>query len=233
MFLLVIRLTSLKFFIYVWLKLNVISVTTLTGDKMSFVLVQWLNEVIADCADFGDWPELFMEVNITVSGGVYDYSIPVNYPIQSILEVAFDSDPAPLELRDIHYMRVLERAATNNGTPRQFTIKNTDSKGGPKITVHPSPTTAHQTAGKVLDVALYKKPELLNCNSISVRPEFPANLLIQGLYSKAILDENSGEANRSSEAEFMLYERLKQQAINRYTADTGTDIYITPTGFRR
>ncbi len=214
-------------------KLGINTVTVLTGDKTALVLLQFLNEVITECSDFGDWPELFQEVSVLASAGVADYSLPINFPVQSIYEVAFDSDPAPLEYREINYMRVLERASTNNGTPRQFTIKDVDSKGNPRITVHPTPTTAHQATAKAFDVALYKKPELLTTNNVAKRPEFPANLLIQGLYAYALLDENSGQANRTSEAAFRLYYKIMQQALNRYTTDTGSDVYFTPTGYRR
>lgn len=214
-------------------KLSINTVSVLTGDKQSLVLLQYLNEVIAECADFGDWPELYKEVIVLASAATATYSLSTTYPIQSIFEVAFDSDPAPLEYREITYMRVLARAATNNGTPRQFTIKDTDSKGNPKITVHPTPTTAHQTSGKSFNIALYKKPELLTTNDIATRPEFAANLLIQGLYAYALLDENSGEHTSTSKAAFDLYYKIRQQSLNRYTSDTGTDVYFTPTGSRR
>ena len=214
-------------------KLGINTVQLLTQDKTSQVLLQFLNEVITECADLGDWPQFFKEVNVPVSAAVKTYSLPINFPVQNIYEIAFDKDPAPLEYREVNYMRVLGRAATNNGTPRQFTIKGTDAKGNPEFTVHPTPTTAHQTDGKVFDVALYKKPSLITTNQIALVLDLPANLLIQGLFAYALLDENSGEESRTTQRAFDLYYNLRQQALNRYTADTGTDVFFTPTGFRR
>ena len=227
------RLCVLEIINEVRQKLGVNTVSLLTQDKLSRTLLQFLNEIITECTDFGNWPQYYNEVSVPVSAAVKTYSLPVNFPIQNIHEVAFDDDPAALEYRDIEYMRVLGRAATNNGTPRQYTIKGTDAKGNPEFTVHPTPTTAAQTAGKVFDVALYKKPALITTNQIAHIPELPANLLIQGLFARALLDENAGEEDRTSTRNLELFYSLRQQALNRYTADTGGDVYFTPILSRR
>lgn len=229
-----LKLTVLEIINEVRRKFDLNTVEVLTGDKYSRLYIQFLNEIITDCSDFGDWAELYKEVTVLVSAAQATYSLGLGYPVQSILEIAFDTDPAPLEYREISDLRILGRVRNNsNGTPRQFTIKGVDSRGNPEFTVYPTPTTAHQTSAKTFDVALYKKPELLTTNSIANRPDFPANLLIQGLYAYALLDENSGAPTMTTDAAFALYEQIKKQSHNRYTTDTGTDVWFTPNGQRR
>jgi len=228
-----IRLTVLEIINEIRRKMSINTVTTLSADKYSLILLQFLNEIITECSDFDDWPELYDEINVPVSAGVKTYSLNVTFPIQSIYEIAFDTDAAALEYRDIVDIRVLGRSGTSNGTPRQFAIKGTDTRGNPEFTVHPTPTTAHQASAKVFDVAVYKKIELFTTNDLSKRPQFPANLLIQGLYAYALLDENSGAGTDATESAFALYYKLMREANNRYTSDTGHDVFFTPTSFRR
>lgn len=228
-----IRLTTLDIINEIRRLMSINTVTTLSADKYSLVLLRLLNHVITECLDDGDWPETYREITVLASAGTKTYSLGVPYPVQNIYEIAFDTDAAALEYRDLVDIRVLGRSGTTNGTPRQWTIKGTDNAGNPEFTVHPTPTTAHQTDGKVFDIALYKKVELLTTNDLSKRPDLPANLLIQGLYAHALLDENSGAGTDATESAFQLYYKIMREARNRYTSDTGHDIFFTPTGYRR
>ena len=66
----------------------------------------------------------------------------------------------------------------------------------------------------------------------SAVPAFPARVLVQGTYAKALLEENGGEPTPQYQTAYAEYIRMRSEALNRFNADTGTDIYFTPTGSR-
>ena len=78
------------------------------------------------------------------------------------------------------------------------------------------------------DIAYYKKPSLYITSDVSAVPAFPARMLIQGLYAKALLEENGGEPTREFQAAELAYLRMRGEALNRFNADTGTDLRVVP-----
>ena len=201
------------------------TVTALTDTKQSGVLLQLLNEVVADANDHGDWQEMFAEVVVSASPAQFNYGLGLDSPVQNILEISVSGQPAPLLYQDIREMRRLIRVGTT-GTPRHFTLIGTDSQENPKFEVSPIPSTA--AASAAFTVLYYKKPAMFTTSDAAVTPDFPANMLIQGLYAMAILHENGGERTREFDAEFTKYEKIRGQALNRYTVDTGNEIYFVP-----
>ena len=198
---------------------------TLTPTKLATVLLDLLNDVIDEVSDYGDWPQMFREVDVTASSSAGSYEVVVSSQVKNIYEIVWDNDVAPLEVRTIEDMRRLQRLASF-GTPRQFAIVGV-SGVNPLFRVYPIPTTA-----ATFDIAYYKKPSLLGTTDVSAVPAFPSRVLVQGLYAKALLEENGGEPTREYQAAYGEYTNMRTESLNRFTADTGTDFYLVPTGDR-
>ncbi len=206
-------------------KLHINTVSATTDTKMATVMVQFLNEIIADISDFGDWQEFYNETVVTAVSGQSEYELGLTSPIKSIIEIAVSGQIAPLYYTDIRDINRLIRVNTT-GVPRWFSLVGMDSQENPKFRVSPVPGSSED--GDDMRVYYYDKPRLYTTSDDSEVPDLPANLVIQGLYAKALLFENGGEPTTEFQAEMQLYERLKQQALNRYTTDTGTDVFIVP-----
>ena len=205
------------------LHLNAVSATTDT--KLATILVDKLNEVIADVADFGDWQEMYAETTVSCSANQGTYGLGLDSPIQSVLEVVVSGEIAPLLQQEVREILRLQRL-NQSGLPRHFALVGTDSQENPQFRVSPIPSTAEASAN--FTISYYKKPAMLTTSDDATTPDFPANVLIQGLYAAAVLHENGGEPSQEFQAEQAKYERLRQQALNRYNADTGTDVFFTP-----
>jgi len=111
-------------------KLGVDESTFLTDTKFTTVLLDFLNDVIDECNDYGDWPQMFREVLVTASSSVESYKVIVSANVKNIYEIhwantAGESQPggqvAPLEVRTIEDMRRLQKTR-GFGQPRQFAI---------------------------------------------------------------------------------------------------------------
>lgn len=206
-------------------KLGVGQSSSLTERAFTTVLLDLLNDVIDEVSDFSDWQQMFREATVTAQTSVGTYELSVSAQVKNIYEIVWNNDIAPLEVRGIEDMRRLGRLSST-GTPRQFAIVGV-SGVNPLFRVYPIPNTA-----ATFDVAYYKKPSLLTTTSVSAVPAFPSRMLVQGLYAKALLEENGGEQTREYQVAYSEYERMRKEAANRFTADTGTDIYLVPTGSR-
>lgn len=222
------RQTVLQIINQVQRLIGVDTTTTLTATKSTHLYLRFLNEVIAECADAGDWLELYDEVLVTAQSSVSQYTISATDPVHHVHEIRWGNDSSPLDHRSIEYMRRL-LARPSYGTPRQFALTGVDSATNqPKFSTYQIPVTA-----KTFDVAFYKKPPLYDTNCTEDEPPFPANVLIKGTHAKALLDENGGEPTQQWEAVYREYLNLRHEALNRWTADTGTDIYLVPMQGRR
>lgn len=210
-------------------KLELDPVTTLDETKMSKMLLQLLNEVVAELNDIGDWRESYAEVFVTAVASAQTYTFPINHTIKRVEEIVFDTQASPMELMDAQDIRRLNRLS-RFGTPRQYAFFDIDKKGNPKFRVSPVPTSTvisnSDTGG--FNVAYYKKPSIYTINDTATFVPFPANVVILGLYHKALLEENDGNSTRESQAASAIYIKARQEALNRYNADTGTDLYFVP-----
>jgi hypothetical protein len=229
-----LRMTVLEIVNEVQRRIGVNTTTTLTATSQARVLLQLLNKVMDRLSDYGDWHEMYDEVTINASSSVGTYTVSAGNDqlVKNIYEVQFgvdsSADIAPLEVRDIQEIRRLQRVRSW-GRPRNFAVVGVASAtGNPRIRVHPVPATAENNVQ--FNVAIFIKPPLYTTNDTTEEPPFPAQLLIQGLYAEALLDENGGESTREYEMAFALFERMTSEAINRFNADTGTDLFIVPTG---
>lgn len=214
-------------------RLGLSASTALTDTSLATVMLDLLNDVIDEVSDYGDWPQMFREVNVTASSSVGSYEVAVSAQVKNVYEIVWGDDVASLEVRTIEDLRRLQRLASF-GTPRQFAIVGVTGIN-PMFRVYPVP---NQTAidadnkGGLFDIAYYKKPSLLTTADVSAVPAFPSRVLVQGLYAKTLLEENGGEPTQEYRAAYGEYLNMRTEALNRFTADTGTDVYFTPTGSR-
>lgn len=223
-----IRQTVIQVINQVQRKLGVNTTSTLTETKHATVLLRLLNEVITECEDAGDWLELYEEHTVTAQSSVAQYTIDASAQVHHIHEIHYEGSPAPLANVSISKMRMFGKI-TSFGSPRHFALTNVDdTTGQPVMKVFPVPTTA-----RTFDIGFYEKQNLLTTSDTATVPKFPANVLIQGVYAKALLDENGGEPTKQFEFAYGEYKNIREQAMNRYTSDTGGDIYMVPQrGYR-
>lgn len=220
-----VRKSLLEIINVVQRRLGVNATDTVGQTAHSIVLLNLLNDVIDECSDAGDWQQMFREVEVTAIASVGTYEIKASAQVKNIYEVVWNGDIAPLEVLDIQDIRRLRRVGSS-GTPRQFAIVGM-SAANPLIRVVPVPTTA-----ATFDVAFYKKPRIYSTADGGVTPSFPAKVLEQGLYAKALIEESGGDTTKQYEMAYNEYNRMRSEALNRLNADTGTDFYFTPTGKR-
>src|ERR1700744_1276752 len=94
--------------------------TALTANKLSIQLVDFINDVCNDLADFGDWQETLVTANITAGSGQKDYSVVTSANIENIKDMFFDLRRGPLRNVTVQDMRIMTRV-TITGTPTQYT----------------------------------------------------------------------------------------------------------------
>ena len=208
--------------------------TQLNSSVFTRVLVRLLNEVIDEIADFGTWQELYEEILVTASSSLDEYIIEASGMfIQHIEEISFSTARSALEVRSGEEIRRLLRKPSY-GTPRNYAIIGIDaSSGNPKFRPYPVPGTNQNN--QTFRVVFYRKPNLLDATvtaDATSRSVFPANLLIKGLYAKALLEENGNEPTPEWQRVTAEFDRMLREAHNRFNADTGTDIYIVPSNGR-
>jgi hypothetical protein len=223
-----LRLSVIEIVNTVQRRMGVTPTTTLNATKHATVLLDLLNQVVDEASDAGDWQELYAETIVSVqsSVGTYTVSTTSNALVKNIYEISFGTDIAPLDVRDIQDMRRLQRLNSFGG-PRQFGIVGVDDiTGNPRIRVYPIPVTAQVSSR--FNIAYYRKPPIYTLSDINTVPDLPAQLLILGLYAKALLEENGGEPTPQYQMAFQEYERMRSESLNRFNADTGTDMYFTP-----
>lgn len=220
-----VRKTILEIINVVQRKLGVNTTDTVSQTAHSTMLLDLLNDVIDECSDYGDWQQMFREVEVTAISSVGTYEVKASAQVKNVYEIVWDDDKSPLEVLDIQGIRHQQRRGSF-GTPRHFAIVGM-SAANPLFRVHPVPTTV-----ATFDVAFFKKPRIYTTSDGGVSPSFPAKMLEQGLYAKALLEENGGDPVPQYEMAYNEYLRMRAEALNRYNADTGTDLYLVPTGGR-
>jgi hypothetical protein len=223
-----LRLTTLQVVNAVQERLGVNKTSTLYATKQARVLVDLLNEVQDELSDFGQWQELYVETTVAVQSSVATYSLDTadDSVVNKIDEIAYSSANSPLQVMSMEDMRRLRRLR-RHGEPRMFGVLGVDEiTGQPRFEVYPIPGSSQD--GDFV-VAMYKKPNFIavSADASTILP-FPGQLLVNGLYAKALLEENGGEPTPQFQMAQAVYERQKTEALNRFNADTGTDVYFVP-----
>lgn len=208
-------------------KMSISVSSSLAATDYTPVLLQLLNEVADDLADSGDWNELRQTITVSASSSTATYAIPGSGAIiQHISEIAFTGRIAGLQPVTFETVKMLRRASAF-GMPNQWAIVEVNSSGDPVIEVTPVPTTA-EASGAVFTAYTITKPRIWVAGDESVVPPFPAQVMINGLHAKALLEENGGEQTKEWQVVQAQYERGKVEARSRYTTDTSTTVRFVP-----
>lgn len=224
-------MTAIQLINEVRLLVGLNTVTSLTADKQARVALRLLNEVISEMANAGDWHELLASANVTATVSVREYQMGLKQPVHHIHEISVSGRPQALFPIDLSmYLRYARAGGV--GTPNFFAIKGVDNQGNPKFAVHPQPSSAE--SGNVFGVVYYRKPRLLLTCDADIEVEFPANVVLNGLYAKVLEEEAGGVITRESMMAQQTYLEQRQEALNRYNADAGKgeDVQFQPTGIR-
>lgn len=205
--------------------------TTLSNNKLSIQMVDFVNDVCNDLSDFGNWQETLVTANVTCVSGKTDYLINTSANVKNIGDIYFSQRSGPLSNVTMQEMRLLTRV-TITGTPSQYTIFGTDaSSGNPIIRVRPKP--AANEAGEIFSVLYFVRPPLYTTADSSVIIPFPARVVVMGVLAKAILNESEGAPNERYQTTFQDYLNARKEAFNRFNGDTGWDISFTPSLIQR
>lgn len=204
-------------------KFKISPVSTLDQDADSKIKLSYLNDVVSDISDYGDWQEQYREAVVSVQASVRDYGVSAAI-VQNIHEVAISTRTASLRYVGIDEMRRLQRL-NMSGAPNFWTLKGTDSNGNPVITFDRWPNSA---TGGYFNIGYYEKPSVYTTADTSAFIPFPGRVVVQGLLVKTILDESDGEPTQRYATNLELYEDMKSESFNRFNGDTGGTTYFRP-----
>lgn len=226
------RMTAIDIINEVRRKVKINPVTSLDQDKDSLTKLAYLNDVISEVSDYGNWQEALVSVTVTAHSSVAEYSIDVSaYPvIQNIHEVVFDNRPGEMRMVTLDTIRRLQRSG-QWGRPTQWAVKGVDANGNPYISVCPIPVSAQE--GLEFNVLVYSKPPFITTAQSTLVPPFPGKLLVQGLLTKTVLDESDGEPTARYQSVKKVYDDMLYESYNRYNGDSGSTVFFRPGRGRR
>jgi hypothetical protein len=203
------------------------SVSSLSQDSKTIVMVDYLNDVLTEINDFGLWNETIGTTTIPLVVGQRDYNFSAALNVKTIKDVFLTSTSASLPFIDQQQMRLLFRQA-NTGQPRQWTIFGADANANPIIRVYPTPDAS--AAGITLDVFYQSNaPRITTATPTSTVIGFPARMVVQGLHARCILDEEGGAPTNQYQQERLNFENLLKETFNRYKGDVGYYRRFIPT----
>lgn len=197
--------------------------TTVTATRTALTYVDLLNDVLSFVADYGDWPQLYQEITVTAAGSARTIEVSAASPIHHIYEVHYGTQISPLSPRSVSDMRLLDRTSAI-GTPRQYAVIDT-SGVNPRLRIYPR---AKATSGLAMNIGVYTHPRLYVSGDGGQTPVFSQQLLTQGLYAAALLDESNGAETQSYQTQYTMFLRQLREEHNRWQADTGTDLQLNP-----
>jgi hypothetical protein len=205
------------------LKSKLPAVTTIDQDSDSLLKLHYLNDVISELADYGDWQEMYNEAVVSVQTSVRDYAVS-GVVVQNIFEVASSTRQAALKKTSLEDIRLLQR---NNsiGNPYQWALKGVNGEGNPIISFDRWPSG---NDSGYFNIGYFKKPVVYTTADASATVIFPGRVVVQGLLTKTILDESDGEPTERFKANQAIYEDLVQQTFNRFNGDTGGNVNFCP-----
>ncbi len=228
-----IRYTVLQVVNEVQRKLGLDATATLQTNKLATQMVDFVNDVVNDLSDFGNWQEMLVSANVSARSSVMNYTIPTSGNVKNIADIYFSQRTGALRSITIDDMRIMT-SVTAVGTPTQFTIFGTDaSTGNPIIRVRPMPVSAQATG--VFSILYYERPKLYTAaaDASTIIP-FPARVVVLGTLSKAILNESEGAVTDRYTQTYQDYLNARKEALNRFNGDTGWTVSFRPSfGGRR
>lgn len=225
-----IQYTVLQIVNEVQRKLGLDPTASLSTNKLSIQLVDFVNDVCNDLSDFGNWQETLVSSNVTAVSGQPDYSIQTSANIKNIGDIFFSDRTGPLRFVTIQDMRIMTRV-TSVGTPSQFTIFKTDSNGNPILRVRPTPDATAD--GGLFSIVYYiRTPKYTTSDGSTVIP-FPGEVVIMGVLAQALLNESGGAPADHYTRIQQTYLEMRKEALNRFNGDTGWDINFQPSMYGR
>lgn len=213
-------------------KMGVALSGTLTATAFTQMLLDLLNEVVADIAEDGERKELYFTTIVTAQSSVADYAVdPTDGLVHHIYEVSQSArGVAPLTPVNLSEINLLNRTKSF-GVSNQYHIVSANASGQPVMRIFPTPGASQD--GDLLTVVGFIKPPLFTTSDAATVPPLPANVLWRGLHAYALLEENGGEPTREYQMALGLYEKAKQQDLNRFTTDYGPTVQFMPDRRRR
>lgn len=224
-----VRYTVLETAQEVFRKLGLDAPTSLTSNKLSTQMVDFINDVCNDLSDFGNWQETLTSVNVTAVSGQSDYTVSTSANIKNIGDIYFIGSATrtgPLRNVTVEEMRILTRS-TATGTPSQYTIFGTDSAANPNIRVRPQPGSTEE--GKLFSILCYIRPPRYSTSDGSVVIPYPARVVVLGALARAVLNESGGAPTNKFTAFYQEYLQARKEALNRFNGDTGWSVAFTPS----
>ena len=203
-------------------KLGINESTRIDQTKTTKLLVDFLNDTIDECNDYGDWPQMYRTSTVSASASVESYEIAVSAQIKNVFDVYFDTDKTPLIAVGVAEIRRLQKTRSF-GKPRFFCMVDVS---GVNMNMRTSPIPVSAQQGLLFDLAYYKKNRIysaVTADSTAV-PLFPAKVLIHGVYVKAMLEESGQQRTAEVQSAEQDYKRARQEALNRMQADTAKDV---------
>lgn len=198
-------------------------VSSIDQDSDSITKLSYLNDVVSDLSDYGNWQEMYREAIVSVQTSIRDYSVS-GVVVQNINEVAISTRTASLRRQNIDDIRRLQRL-NGLGEPNFWSIKGVNSEGNPVITLDRWPTS-NETG--YFNIGYYLKPSVYTTADASATVPFPGRVVVQGLLAKTILDESDGEPTARYASNLQIYEDMKNESFNRFNGDTGGSTYFRP-----
>jgi hypothetical protein len=193
------------------------SVSSLTQDSKTTVMVDFLNDVVTEISDFGMWNETISTATLPLVVGQRDYSFSAVLSVKTIKDVFLTSTSAALPFINQEEMRLLYRQS-NSGQPRQWTIFGVDANANPIVRVYPTPDDS--AAGTTLDVFYQANAtKYTTATPTNTYINFPARMVVQGLLAQCILDEEGGSASDHYSQERLKFESLLKETFNRFKGD--------------
>lgn len=201
-------------------KLGIPILTSLTTDSNAKVALDYLNDVMDEVSDYGDWREAYQTFTVTAQTSVYSYEFATSAVVKNIREVSFEGRIAPLRTVNTEDMLRFRRIGSL-GQPHSWTVLEVASDGNPKIEVYPAPSSVED--GSLIEAQGYTKPRQYTTSDATVIPPYPARVLVQGLLAFILLDESRGTPNMEFKAEYARFRKMLEETFNRFNGDTGTD----------
>jgi hypothetical protein len=211
-------------------KLALAPVSALNDDNESKVLLDYVNDIIEEINDYGNWKELLKETIVTASSSVARYIVNTSADIKNIYEIAVSGQVASMRLVPLEDMRRFERLNTY-GTPYNWCIVGVDNvtTGAPIVQMYPTPRTPVQN----FKVTYFEKvPQYTASADSATVPPFPARMIIKGVLGKALQDETrDGTDSAVVKQEF---QEMLRETYNRFNGDSGVNVqFVMRRGFRR
>lgn len=220
-----IRYTVLQVINEVQRKMALTQTPAINTNSFSLKCLDFINDVVSDLSDCGNWQEVMTTAKVTAVSGQRDYFIQTSAVVKNIGDVYFAPRRGPLRFVSVQDMRILTRT-TAIGQPSQCCIFGTDVNGNPNIRMRPTPGATED--GSSFSILYYIKPSLYTTSDTSTLIPFPARVVVLGTLARATLDESAGSESPQYQSYYSDYLDARKEALNRFNFDTGWDVQFAP-----